>query len=148
MVHPLFELLATVVTFTFVATTAYGAFTHQRNWFTLGICLFSIMPVVGELNNYLMDNELVHLAIILVFIGQIIISLPVKTSYGTKNSSAYALSIKIGLSIFVTNLLHGCFILSTPLNVPHQFGYFHLGIAIILLYSIIKSGSKKDVRWK
>ena len=148
MMHPLFELLVTVITFTFVATTAYGAFTHQRNWFTLGICLFNVAPVVGEFHGYMLDNELVHLAIILVFIGQIIISLPVKTSYGTKNSSAYALSIKIGLSIFVTNLLHGCFILSTALNVPHQFGYFHLSIAIIMLYPIIKTGGKEDIRWK
>ena len=148
MMHPLFELLVTVITFTFVATTAYGAFTHQRNWFTLGICLFNVAPVVGEFHGYMLDNELVHLAIILVFIGQIIISLPVKTSYGTKNSSAFALSIKIGLSIFVTNLLHGCFILSTALNVPHQFGYFHLSIAIIMLYPIIKTGGKEDVRWK
>ena len=145
--YPAFEILGSLIAFAFVTITALGVFTQHRGWFTLGICCFSIIPVVGELYNYSIYDELVHLGIIIVFITQIIITLPIKANYGSDNISAFALSKKIGFAILVTNLLHGCFILGTALNVPHQFGYFHLIIAFIMLYAIVKANYKKESRW-
>lgn len=148
MMYPAFEIMTSLVAFTFIAILAYGVFTHQREWFTLGICCFNIIPLVGGFYYYSLNNELVHLAIIMVFMSQVIITLPVKINYGSDNSSAFVLGVKIGVSILLTNLFNGCFILSTELGIPNQFGYYHLAIALIMLYPIIKSNYKKDVRWK
>ena len=146
--YPAFEILATIIAFTFVIIITYGVFTRQRDWFALGLCCFNIIPVAGELYNYSLDNKLLHVAIIMVFIPQIITTLPVKANYGSDNASAFALGRKIGLSVLVTNLLHGCFILGTALNVPHQFGYFHIVVALIMLYTIVKSNNKEGIHWK
>ena len=146
--YPAFEILATLVACTFVSITAYGALTRQRSLFTLGLCFFNVIPVAGELYGYSMDNETFHLALILTFLTQIIITLPIKANYGSDNVSAYALGKKIGIAILVTNLLHGCLILSKEIGVPHQLGYFHLAIAMILLYAVVIVPKKRNMRWK
>jgi len=143
--YPAFEVLATLVAFTFVSITAYGALTRQRSLFTLGLCFFNVIPVAGELYGYSMDNETFHLALILTFLTQIIITLPIKANYGSDNVSAYALGKKIGIAILVTNLLHGCLILSKEIGVPHQFGYLHFAIALIMLYTVVRSNTKKEI---
>ncbi|MDB4289976.1 hypothetical protein N9887_02750 [Flavobacteriaceae bacterium] len=148
MMYPAFEVLATLVAFTFVSITAYGALTRQRSLFTLGLCFFNVIPVAGELYGYSMDNETFHLALILTFLTQIIITLPIKANYGSDNVSAYALSKKIGIAILVTNLLHGCLILSKEIGVPHQFGYLHFAVALIMTWTIIKTYITPNVRWK
>jgi hypothetical protein len=52
------------------------------------------------------------------------------------------------LSILATNLLHGCFILGAELDVPHQFGYLHIVVALIMFYTIVKSNSDEGIHWK
>ena len=148
MMFPTFEILGFLIALLFVVVTACGVITLKKNWFALGICCFSIIPVVGELYNYSLDNKLLHLAIIIMFIPQIIVTIPVKPNYGNDNVSAFDLNKKIMLSILVPNLLHGCFILGAELDVPHQFGYLHLVVALIIFYTVLKSNSDEGIHWK
>jgi hypothetical protein len=148
IMYPAFEILATLMACTFVSITAYGALTGQRSLLTLGLCFFSVIPVAGELYNYSMDNNTLHLALALTFLTQIIITLPFKANYGSSNASAFALSEKIGIAILVTNLLHGCLILSKEIGVPHQFGYLHFAVALIMTWTIVKTYITPNVRWK
>ena len=79
---------------------------------------------------------------------QVIITLPVKAKYEADNLAAMGLRQKIGFSIIVANLYHGYLILSkTIANVPVQFGIFHLCVAAIVLYAIVKSYTTPNARW-
>ena len=68
--------------------------------------------------------------------------------YGADNESSMALAQKIGFAIFVTELSTGYLILSTELGVPHQFGYLHLVVALIMLYTVVRSIAQKEIHWR
>jgi hypothetical protein len=46
------------------------------------------------------------------------------------------------LAILVFNLLHGFLILSVLFNIPLQFGFMHLVVALTMLYTIVKTNQK------
>ncbi len=146
--NPTLEIVGTLVGIIFAAITVYGSVTRTRSWFTLGICFFSTLPIIGETLAYAQDDNLVHLALVLVFLVQVIITLPVNIRYGIENEAAMALAQKIGVAILVANLCQGYLILSEKLDVPHQFGYLHLVVAMIMLYTIVRSSIQKEVRWR
>ena len=76
-----------------------------------------------------------------------IITLPIRTEYGSENPAAMALSMKIGLCILVANLCQGGLILADVIDAPLLFGYLHLSIVIILLYVYIVFYKKENAQW-
>ena len=97
---------------------------------------------------YAENNDSMHLTIIMFFLTLVIITLPIGIKYGADNPAAMAMSQKIGFAVMVANLCHGYLILSESLNnVPMQFGVFHLCMAGIVLYAIIRSHTSPNSRW-
>ena len=118
--------LGTILSLLFVMITAYGAYKKNRNWFTLGLCFYNTIPIIGESLLYAENNNLMHLTIIMLFLTLVIITLPIGLKYGADNPAAMAMGKKIGLAVGVANIGHGYLILSGTLNnVPIQFGVFH-----------------------
>lgn len=145
---PIFITLITIIDFSILSITVYGAYTKNRNWFILGLCFFNTIPIIGESMLYAQDDALVRLPVIIIFLTQVIITLPIGIKYGADNPAAMAMSQKIGFAVIVANLYHGYLILSESLNnVPMQFGVFHLCMAGIVLYAIIRSHTSPNSRW-
>jgi len=143
--NPTLEIVGTLLGIILTSITAYGALTLQRSWFTLGICFFSTIPIIGEALAFAKDDNLVHLALVMVFLVQVVITLPLNIRYGVENPAAMALAQKIRYAILTANLCQGCLILNTELEVPHQFGYLHLVVALIMLYTVVRSNTKKEI---
>ena len=135
------EIFFTIIGAIFILLALYGAIKLKRTLLLSGICLFSVLPIIGESIAYSTDSSLVHLTIIMAFLAQVIITLPIKATYGPENVAATKIAQKIGLAIIVTNFLQAYIILGLDLGVPSQYGYFHVAIALIIIYSIIKSRS-------
>ena len=135
---PAFEIFGSVAGVSFLTAMSYGALTENKRLLSLGICLFSIIPITGEVYLYLLSDHSIHLFFLLIFWLQMMISLPTKSS---SKSSIY-LSKKIRLAILVFNLLHGLLILSVLFNIPLQFGFMHLVVALTMLYTIVKTNQK------
>jgi heme A synthase len=133
-----FEIFGSVAGVSFLTVISYGALTENKRLLSLGICLFSIIPITGEVYLYLLSDHSIHLFFLLIFWLQMMISLPTKSS---SKSSIY-LSKKIRLAILVFNLLHGLLILSVLFNIPLQFGFMHLVVALTMLYTIVKTNQK------
>jgi hypothetical protein len=133
-----FEIFGSVAGVSFLTVISYGALTENKRLLSLGICLFSIIPITGEVYLYLLSDHSIHLFFLLIFLIQMMISLPTKSS---SKSSIY-LSKKIRLAILVFNLLHGLLILSVLFNIPLQFGFMHLVVALTMLYTIVKTNQK------
>ncbi len=146
--NPTLEIVGTFWAIALISIAGYGALTRQRRWFTLGICLFSTIPIIAEALAYAQDDNLEHLAFVIVFLVQVIITLPINMRYGADNESSMALAQKIGFAIFVTELSTGYLILSTELGVPHQFGYLHFAVALIMAWTVVKTYITPNVRWK
>ena len=106
------------------------------------------MPIIGALLAYAEDDNLLHLVIVMVFLVQVAITLPINVKYDVDNPAAVALSQKIGVAIVVANLCQGYLILNTELGVPHQFGYFHLAVVMILMYAVVIVPRKRNMHWK
>ena len=142
-----FEILGTLHCLVCVLIAAYGALKRAKRTLMFGLCFFNMSPIIGESLAYAENDNLVHLVITLFFIVQVVICLPIRSKYGSDNLAAVALSTKIGLAILVGNLCQGSLILSKVLDVPVQFGYFHLSIVLILLYIYIITYKKENANW-
>ena len=138
--NPILESGGNIFCFIFILVAAYGAIKRIRSLFLFGICFFGICPIMGEGIGYAQDNNIVHLFIIVMFLGQVILTLPINTRFDEKNKAATALSNRIGCVILVINLFQGSLILNNYIDVPHQFGFMHLVIALIMLYTVLRSG--------
>lgn len=145
LVNPSIEIIGTLHGTFFILLTAYGAMQRKKSLFHFGICFFCTLPVAGELIAYAQDNNTLRLFVIIMFLTQIILTLPSKMSYDYKNLAAMALSKRIGYSIMAINLFHGYVILNNILEVPLQFGYMHFAISLIMIYTLIRS--EKDKTW-
>ena len=141
--NPILESASNTYGSIFILVAAYGAIKRIRDLFLFGICFFGAGLIIKEGIDYAQDNNIVHLFVIMVFLGQVILTLPINTSFDEKNKAAMALSNRIGCAILVINLFQGYLILSKSLDLPHQFGYMHLVIALIMLYSVLRSGKEK-----
>ena len=138
--NPILEVIVNIFGSIFILLTAYGAIKQKRDIFLFGICFFSIGSVISELIAYAQDDNVLHLFIIIIFLGQVIVTLPINTRFDDKNKAATALSNRIGCAILVINLFQGALILNNYIDVPYQFGFMHLVIALIMLYTVLRSG--------
>jgi hypothetical protein len=141
------DILFTVTGITFILLSIYGSIKLKRTPFLLGICLFSFLPIIGESIAYSDDQSLFHLPIIMAFIAQAILTIPTKPNYGSDNLAATSIAKKIGLAILFTNAFQAYMILSLDLGVPDLYGYFHIAIALIILYTITRS-IKEKAQWE
>ena len=141
--NPILESASNTYGSIFILVAAYGAIKRIRDLFLFGICFFGAGLIIKEGIDYAQDNNIVHLFVIMVFLGQVILTLPINTSFDEKNKAAIALSNRIGCAILVINLFQGYLILSKSLDLPHQFGFMHLVIALIMLYTVLRSGKEK-----
>lgn len=140
--------LGTIISLLFVMITAYGAYKKDRNWFTLGLCFYHTIPIIGESLLYAENNDLMHLTIIMLFLTLVIITLPIGIKYGADNPAAMAMGQKNGFAVIVANLCHGYLILSELIHhIPIHFGIFHLCMASIVLYAIVRSYTTPNSRW-
>lgn len=138
--NPILEVVVNIFGSIFILLTAYGAIKQKSDIFLFGICFFSIFSVISELIAYAQDDNVLHLFIIIIFLGQVIVTLPINTRFDEKNKAATALSNRIGCAILVINLFQGALILNNYIDVPHQFGFMHLVIALIMLYTVLRPG--------
>lgn len=136
--NPSIEIGASFTCFILLLIAAYGALKQKREVLFFGVCLFSTLPIIGELIAYSRNDNILHLMIVTVFVVQVVICLPIKDGYDFNNKVAVALNQKIGYGIIIANLCQGCLVLIEDINVPHQFGYAHFVISLIVLYSVIK----------
>ena len=141
------EVIGSLCAILFVTIAVYGAIKQKRRVFLFGICFFNMVPIIGELLAYTLDDNLVHLVFIMMFLIQVVTCLPISENYGSENLAAIALSKKIGATVIVTNLFIGYVILYEDLNIAIQFGYFHFVIALIMLYVTIIVSRKRDAWW-
>ena len=130
---PSFEVLGFVSGGFCLVIMSYGALTKSYKFLSLGICLFSIIPITGEVYLYLLSNHWIHLIFLIIFLIQMMVTLPTIS----KAKTIVYLNTKIRIAILVVNLLHGCLILTVLLNVPIQFGFMHLVAALTMFYAII-----------
>ena len=105
--NPILEVVVNIFGSIFILLTAYGAIKQKRDIFLFGICFFSIVSIISELIAYAQDDNVLHLFIIIIFLGQVIVTLPINTRFDEKNKAATALSNRIGCAILVINLFQG-----------------------------------------
>ena len=142
--NPILESASNTYDSIFILVAAYGAIKRIRDLFLFGICLFGAGLIIKEGIGYAQDDNILHLFVIMMFLGQVILTLPINTPFDEKNKAATALSNRIGCAILVINLFQGALILNNYIDVPHQFGFMHLVIALIMLYTVLRSG-KDDI---
>ena len=145
--NPILDIIGTLCAVLFISIAGYGALKQKRRVFLFGISLFNMVPIIGETLAYTLDDNLVHLVIIMMFLIQVIICLPISINYGSENLAAVALSQKIGAAIIMSNLLTGYIILYEDLNIAIQFGYFHFVIVLMMLYVTIIIPRKRNRWW-
>ena len=132
----IFFTVSSIVT---IAIAAYGAIKMNRRNLLLGTFLFSLLPVMGESSQFYLTGDYGNLLTIVAFLCAAIISFPSKIIYDSKNIAAVHLARKIGLSIIILNILQGYIVLQLRTDVPAQYGYAHLALALIFVYMIVKS---------
>ncbi|MDH3698817.1 MAG: hypothetical protein OER83_07150 [Flavobacteriaceae bacterium] len=141
------ELIFSSLGVLFILLSAFGALKQNRRNFLLGIFLFSLLPIIGEYQAYMQAGEWGMLVTMLAFLGIAIISFPNKVNYGSDNVAAMALARKIGLAIIVVNLFQAYIILGVRDDVPSQYGYMHIVLAAVVIYTVVKSKSAKGFSW-
>jgi hypothetical protein len=141
------ELIFTVAGAAVILLAVYGALKLDRKLFLYGVCLFSILPVIGESVAYNADNAPVHIMVIFIFLAQFVLAFPNTIVYGQENAAATKLSTKIGLAILLFNIGGAIFILCLTSAVPAQFGYYHVVITLAVVYLVIKGNTGKGAAW-
>jgi len=132
------DLIFTIAGAALVLLTLYGAVTLNRKLFLSGICFFSILPMIGEGMAYNADKAPIHVIVFFVFVIQAILAAPTNITFGSDNVAASKLTGKIALALLVINVVGAVFILCLKANVPAQFGYYHVGISLAIIYVMIK----------
>jgi peptidoglycan/LPS O-acetylase OafA/YrhL len=129
---------ASVVT---ILIAAFGALKMNRRNLLLGTFLYSLLPVIGESNQFHATGDYGNLITAVAFLCAAIITFPNRITYSSENQAAVKLAQKIGLSVIVLNVLQGYVIMKVRTDVPIQYAYAHLSLALIFVYVIIKSKS-------
>ena len=129
---------ASVVT---ILIAAFGALKMNRRNLLLGTFLYSLLPVIGESNQFHATGDYGNLITAVAFLCAAIITFPNRITYSSENQAAVKLAQKIGLSVIVLNVLQGYVIMKFRTDVPIQYAYAHLTLALIFVYVIIKSKS-------
>lgn len=142
------SIFETTVEIVSLGLTFWGAFKMNRKYFLSGICLFSILPIMGETSTFLGSHEALSLLTAGIFVAQLILSFPSNITYNSENTAASVLSVKISLAMLIINLVQGYIILTLRTTVDAQHGYAHILIAVALIYLIIKRYTTKGLYWK
>ena len=129
---------ASVVT---ILIAAFGALKMNRRNLLLGTFLYSLLPIIGESLQFLATGDYGNLITAVEFLCAAIVTFPNRITYSSENQAAVKLAQKIGLSVIVLNVLQGYVIMKVRTDVPIQFAYAHLTLALIFVYVIIKSKS-------
>ena len=148
MNQSIYNIFETTVEIVSLGLTFWGAFKMNRKYFLSGICLFSILPIMGETSAFLVSHEALSLLTAGIFVAQLILSFPSNISYNSENAAASVLSVKISLAMLIINLVQGFIILNLVTNVNAQHGYAHILIGVALIYLIIKRYTTKGLYWK
>ena len=148
MNQSIYSIFETTVEIVSLGLTFLGAFKMNRKYFLSGICLISILPIMGETTHFLATHEAIALLTIGIFVVQLILSFPSNISYNSENAAASVLSVKISLGLLIINLVQGFIILNLVTNVNAQHGYAHILIGVALIYLIIKRFTTKGLYWK
>ncbi|MDB5124527.1 MAG: hypothetical protein JWP94_2656 [Mucilaginibacter sp.] len=141
------ELIFTVAGAVLTLLTVYGALKLDRKLFLYGVCLFSILPIIGESMAYNADKAPIHITVIFIFLAQFVLAFPNTIVYGQENAAATKLSTKIALAILLFNIGGAVFILCLTTAVPAQFGYYHIVIALAVAYLMFKRISTSGAAW-
>jgi hypothetical protein len=121
-----------------VLLTIYGAVKADRKLFLSGIFYFGFLPIIGESMGYNADKGSIHILVIFIFITQLVLALPNNITYGPDNVAATKLSAKIAWALLIINIGAVVFIFCLHPGVALQFGYYHLIIALAILYLIAR----------
>jgi len=121
-----------------VLLTVYGALKSDRRLFLSGLFYFSFLPLIGESIAYCTDKASVHVIVIFVFLVQLALAFPNNMSYGTDNVAATKLSAKIAVAFLLINIGGIVYIFHLNSGVPVQFGYYHVVLALAILYLLIR----------
>ena len=124
-----------------ILIAAFGALKMNRRNLLLGTFLYSLLPVIGESNQFHATGDYGNLITAVAFLCAAIITFPNRITYSSENQAAVKLAQKIGLYVIVLNVLQGYVIMKVRTDVPIQFAYAHLTLALIFVYVIIKSKS-------
>ena len=124
-----------------ILIAAFGALKMNRRNLLLGTFLYSLLPVIGESNQFHATGDYGNLITAVAFLCAAIITFPNRITYSSENQAAVKLAQKIGLSVIVLNVIQGYVIMKVRTDVPIQFAYAHLTLALIFVYVIIKSKS-------
>ena len=141
--NPTVQLIFTIVGGALVLLALYGAVTLNRKLFLSGLCFFSILPMIGEGMAYGDDKLSVHVVVFFVFVIQFVLAFPNNISYGSDNVAASKLTGKIALALLIINVVGAAFVLCLPSKVPAQFGYYHIGLSLAILYVMYKRMTAK-----
>ena len=87
----IFFTVSSIVT---IAIAAYGAIKMNRRNLLLGTFLFSLLPVMGESNQFHLTGDYGNLITATAFLCAAIISFPSKINYDSKNIAAVHLARK------------------------------------------------------
>ena len=137
------EIIGILLSSFFILVAAYGTIKRKYNLFLFGICLHGTIPVGGGIIAFAKDENILHLVIAVMFLIQVIFTLPTSFRYGHKNKTALALIKRIGYAILIANLFTGYLILNDSIDVTHQFGYMHFAVSIIIFYTLVRSYKRK-----
>ena len=118
--------------------TVYGAITLSRKLFLSGICFFSFLPLIGEGMAYHSDKGAIHVMVFCLFLCQFVLALPNKITYGPENAAATKLSSKIALGLLIINIAGAAYVLCLKSGVPVQYGYYHVVIAVAVVYLLMR----------
>lgn len=141
------ELIFTVAGAAVVLLTVYGALKLDRKLFLYGVCLFSVLPVIGESMAYNADKAPLHITVVFIFLAQFVLAFPNTIVYGQENVAATKLSTKIALAILIFNIGGAIFVLCLTSAVPAQFGYYHIVIALAVVYLMGKRITSNGAAW-
>src|SRR5476649_2699435 len=78
--------------------SVYGTIKADRKLFLSGLCLFSVLPIIGESMAYNADGLSVHVIVAMVFVAQFVLAFPNTIEYNG-NAAAGKLATKIALAL-------------------------------------------------
>ncbi len=87
---------------------------------------------------YNADKGAIHVLVVFIFITQLVLALPNNITYGPDNVAATKLSAKIAWALLIINIGAVVYIFCLHPGVALQFGYYHLIIALAILYLIAR----------
>jgi len=140
-------LIFTVAGALLLLLSAYGAVTRNRKAFISGFCFYSLLPVIGESMAYRSDKAPVHLLMVFLFLVQLVLEIPDNNMYGRDNTAATSLATKMGLALLVINVGAALYVFGLNSGVPVQFGYYHIGFIICVLFVMARRFTSSTVAW-